>query len=149
VGASEAPSPARVTIDDVEYYEGSKPLSHFWASTKAGVAYAEQDQPLERLQGLFAEQPVYAPVYKRILLLAAEEQGVSSEELRACIDPHPLAREPRRFAAYFVDRLEKADALTWSTTWKISETGRQGLALLSGVAALPRNSGEKPEGGQL
>ena len=116
------------------------PVAH-WVSTPDALQLAGEDNPLERLYALFDQDSVYLPIYKTILGLCAREGGAKTLALGAAVDNDPLVRSPRFFATYFVDRLEKCDALEWRGAWHTTEVGLQGMDALLDV-----ESTDVPEG---
>ena len=43
----------------------------------------------------------------------------------------PVTKSPKRYAMYFVDKLERAGAVDWEGSWVITEAGRDYLAEVS------------------
>lgn len=126
-------APKVVVVDGIEYLEAHEPIDACWLTTEDGRAYLEADKPLDRLLDLLASEAAYATIYQRILTLTAQENGVSTAELGEAVDNDPLVQKPRYYATHFVDRLEKCDALTWKSTWCITEIGTAGLEALASM----------------
>ncbi|MDR1712737.1 MAG: hypothetical protein LBR39_01055 [Coriobacteriales bacterium] len=125
--------PKVVEVDGVEYLEPGQPPEAFWLTTEAGREALEADKPLERLQQLLATDTLYLPIYKKILLLCAQEGGQSVKQLGDVIDGLELVQKPRMYAQRFLDRLEKCDAVIWRKKWQTTEVGQQGLEMLDDV----------------
>ncbi len=126
--------PQVVVVDGVEYLEAAEPAEVFWVATDTGTAAVEADKPLDRLRELFEDDAVYRPIYKRVLTLCATEGGANTKALGEAVDKDPLVQKPRFYAARFIDRLEKCDALAWQKTWVTTEIGKAGLDMLADVA---------------
>ena len=137
--------PEHVIVDGVEYLRAAKPAEAFWRLTTIGAEVLASHRPTELVRALFAETPNFLPIYKHVLAMSAREQGCTIVELGAVIDGHPLVQKPRRFAQYFVDQLEKRDALIWKNGWFITEVGRICLEDLDNVETLesPARTGEQ------
>lgn len=125
--------PETVVVDGVEYLEPKKPVEVFWAATDTGREALAADKPLERLQSLFEKDQDYLVIYKRILTLCSQEDGIRTSEIDSAVDSDPLVQEPRLYAPHFVDKLEKCDALTWNKVWKTTDIGKKGLELLADI----------------
>lgn len=123
--------PKLVEIDGVEYYETQEAPTAYWHTTETGQEVLAADRPLERLEELFAKNKEYLSLYQRVLLACCEEGGASTASLSACIDNDPLVQKPRRYAPYFIDGLEKCDAVEWKKSWCITEVGREALSRLA------------------
>lgn len=125
--------PRVVVVDGVEYLEAGDPVEVCWLATDAGRAAVETDKPLERLRDLLDRDAAYLPIYKRILVLCAAEDGAKTPDINAAVDNDPLVQKPRFYAPHFVDKLEKCDALAWQKAWVVTEVGRAGLEMLADV----------------
>lgn len=110
------------------YYRASEPEDMYWSITDAGrtIIEAELDErssenPVARAQAFFDEDGEWLPLYKRLLTLC--EKGATIEELNDAISYDDLILHPREedsarfyhdvYAAYFVDRMERAEAIDW------------------------------------
>ena len=129
----EAPSePVVVTDEDGnEYLEGPEQAPTYWLATLEGTAAAANDMPAERMRELLEQNSAYAPIYQRILEMSAREGGAGVKELSEAVDSDPLVQEPRRYVAWFLDQLEECEALTWTSSWNITEIGREALKTLA------------------
>lgn len=110
------------------YYRAGEPDDLYWAITDAGrtIIEAELDEqssenPVARAQAYLDEDEAWRPLYKRLLTLC--EAGATIEELNDAISYDDLILHPREeddarfyhdvYAAYFVDRMEKVEAIDW------------------------------------
>lgn len=131
----EAPAQLRtVVVDGVEYLEPQKAPEILWVTTPVGAAVLAADDPASRMRELFAREARYLPIFQRILELCAAEDGATVPALGDAVDDDPLVQEPRFYALYFVDLLDKCGAIQWQQTWHITDVGREGLALLAETA---------------
>ncbi len=129
--------PQTVVIDGVEYLENAEPVQLFWLTTEAGQAALDADRPEDRMHVMLAEHEIYLPVIKRVLELCATEGGATVAALGAAVDSAPIMKSPKHlYVQYFIDQMEKCDAITWERAWKITDVGRTALAELDGVEAL-------------
>lgn len=129
------PKPDVVMVDGVEYYEPAVAPVVCWRATEAGLAVADADDSLERVRLLFEKESDLLPVYKRVMSMAAAEEGVSVAQLSAAVDGNPLIAEPRRFyVQHFTEMLENREAIEWSgSAWVITSAGRAALEELADV----------------
>lgn len=123
--------PKLVEVDGVEYYEAQEPPTAYWRTAEAGLEALAADKPFERLDALFEENAKYSPIYREVLHLCAQEGGATTAMLSAAVDKDPLVQSPRRYAPYFIDGLEKCDAVEWKGSWQITEVGHGALERLS------------------
>jgi hypothetical protein len=124
--------PDVVEVDGVSFYRPAEPVHDFWVTTQEGIEAVEADNPRRRLTNLFDDE-TYLPIYKRILNRCNVEGGASVSELGAIVNDDPLVQNPRLYAAYFIERLEKNDALEWQKTWVTTDIGREALQQLADV----------------
>ena len=103
------------------------------ATTEAGAAAVRLLDPARRIAAQLAKKPHRRATYCAVLAYCAEEprtlpqiQELFKTNTDLVLDHvtahHTLAPD------YYVDRLEKAGALTWRGAWAITEAGRQALA---------------------
>lgn len=125
----EEAEPRVVVEDGVEYYVPTEPAKVFWKTTELGLTRLNENHPLARLEEMVAAEELYLPIYRRVAALAAREGGVATDELSEALDDDPLLQKPRYYAARFIDRLEKCEAICWSgESWQATEVGRAWLA---------------------
>lgn len=113
------------------YYQANEPADMYWVLLEPGKTILDDNDPLSRAQGYFEADEKLQPLFKRLLTLCKEERDI--EELNDAINFDPLAFDPRIYAPFLVDRMERAEAIEWKGTWKITEVGLQALELLAGV----------------
>lgn len=131
--ARETPSePVLVTDEDGnEYLEVPDQTPTYWLATLEGTAAANSDVPADRMRELLEKNTTYAPIYQRILKMCAQEGGASVKELSEAVDSDPLVQEPRRYVAWFLNQLEECEALSWTSSWNITEIGHEALKALA------------------
>lgn len=130
----EAQDASKVVVEDgVEYLKSIDSEPYYWLATETGSAIAQSDDPMENFRCVLAENKSHVPVYKFVLGLCADSEGVSASDLDAAVDKHPLIQKPRFYAAHFIHRLEKAGLVAWSGSWKVTEAGVAGLEILADV----------------
>jgi hypothetical protein len=95
-----------------------------------------EDDPAGRIERLFAKEPEFLPVYKRILLMADTEEGTSMGLMSVAVDTDPAVADNRRFyVQHFVESLERAGAFVWAGgAWRATDAGR--AALTGALAAV-------------
>ena len=106
--------------------------------TDAGEPYTDEVRapemvevdPAARIERLFAKEPEFLPVYKRILLMADTDEGTSMGLMSVAVDTDPAIAENRRFyVQHFVESLERAGAFVWADgAWRATDAGRTALA---------------------
>lgn len=133
--------PDVVEVDGARFYKPVDGKQVFWVVTDEGRAYLASDDPFGRLGALAAEEPVYRPVYRRVLAACTEEGGRTVAALEALVNDDPLVQKPRRFCSYFVKRLEDCGALSWQGRWRTTELGARALEAL--FAEGPTKEGER------
>ena len=119
-----------VDIDGEQYLEAEQSQATYWATTEAGLHVLEDNQPIDRIHALFAENMAYLPVYQRVLTLCSQDGGISMADLKQEVDDDPLLQQPRLYASYFADQLERCEALTWKRRWMTTDIGKLALAEL-------------------
>lgn len=123
-----------VEEDGVAYLEPARAPEVYWLTTPAGLAALEKDDSLNQTMAMLEEEPAYLPVYKRVLKMCCEqEDGIAIKAVSDAVDADPLLQSPRRFAAYFVERLERCGALAWRGAWTPTKAAFEALASLDGV----------------
>ena len=68
-------APEMVEVDGRAFWRPTTPPPVYWQTTEAGAAVLAEDDPAARIERLFAKEPEFLPVYKRILLMADTEEG--------------------------------------------------------------------------
>ena len=123
--------PLRVTIDEVEFWQPAPPPQVYWHLTDAGRAQRNTYQPLELIAACYAAEPQYADVFTTVLELTAHEGGASLRAIGDVVDDEPVLQSPKRYAMYFIDKLEHAGAVEWKGAWSITDAGRDYLTSLN------------------
>lgn len=113
------------------YYQANEPADLHWKLLEPGQTILDDDNPVSRAQAAFDADEYLKPLYKRLLTLCQEEQGI--EDLNDAINYDALTQEPRVYAPFLIDRMEKADAIEWKGAWHITEIGLEALSLLDDV----------------
>lgn len=125
VEPAEAAEPA--AEDDAEYLQVTKPVSVLYQATEVGLQMAENAVNVGVVCAMLKEEPQYLPIYERVLKLVSVEGGVEVDAVSEAVNDDELCQEPPRFAQYFLDRLERVDAVRWEDTWQITDLGTQAL----------------------
>lgn len=112
------------------FWRPTTPPPVYWQTTEAGATVLAEDDPAARIERLFAKEPEFLPVYKRILLMADTEEGTSMGLMSVAVDTDPAIAENRRFyVQHFVESLERAGAFVWADgAWHATDAGRAALA---------------------
>lgn len=120
---AEAPTDGQEAEGGVEYLEPAVAASFFWLATPEGLAAVEDDDPRARLQKLVEDDTFYLPVYREILEALADGP-LTKPQLDVMVKAHPLTQDRQHLTGYFLDRLERADAIAWTNPWTITDLGR-------------------------
>ncbi len=123
--------PTMVEIEGVQYWTVTPAPPVFWSATADGKAQLDLYKPLELIRSRYEAEPQYASIFTTILEMCSREGGSSIKQLGDVVDDDPSAQSPRRFAMYFVDKLERAGAVEWKGSWVATQPGREHLASLS------------------
>ena len=60
--------------------------------------------------------------------MCSAEGGVQVKAIGDMVDDDPAVQKPRRYAMYFIDKLERAGALDWQGAWVTTDAGRAYLS---------------------
>ena len=122
-------APAVVAVDGREFWQPTTPAPVYWCTTEAGATVLAEDDPAARIERLFAKEPEFLPVYKRILLMADTDEGTSMGLMSVAVDTDPAVADNRRFyVQHFVESLERAGAFVWTDgAWRATDAGRAAL----------------------
>lgn len=133
--AAAAPEPDIVEVDGMQFWRPTTPPEVFWLTTDAGRAMLADDDPAARAERLFAKEPEFLPVYKRVLTLMDAPEGTTMGLMSVAVDTDPAVKESRRFyVQHFVESLERAGAAAWTEgAWRITDAGRAALEMLADV----------------
>lgn len=119
--------PLRVEVDGVEFWRVAPAPEVFWSLTDAGAAKLDSYRPPEMIARLYENEPQYGDIFTTCLELCARDGGASLREIGDVVDDEPVLQSPKRYAMYFIDKLEHAGAVEWTGTWSITEHGRAHL----------------------
>ena len=120
--------PLKIEVGGACYWHAAPaPLVH-WLVTDAGLAQVESYKPLDRISECYKAEPQYAEVFDACLNACAREGGALIKQIDDIIGDEPILQKPRRYAMYFIDKLERAGAVEWGKTWEITQFGREYLA---------------------
>ena len=123
--------PLRIEVEGIAYWRVAGAPAVFWQMTDAGAAQLDTFRPLEMIARVFAEEPRYADVLTTCLQLCARNDGASLRAIGDVIDDEPVLQSPKRYAMYFIDKLEHAGAVEWTGQWSITQPGREYLTSLN------------------
>lgn len=124
--------PLVVELEGERYWEVAPAPRVHWLLTDEGRAQYESYQPLERIRACYDEEPQYADIFTMVLSTCAQPGGASVKQVGEVVDDDPAVQKPRRYAMYFIDKLEHAGALDWGGSWVTTEYGN---AFLEGQVA--------------
>ena len=127
--------PLRVEIDGVEYWRVASAPEVFWSISPEGLERYEAYKPAEMIKEVFAAEPEYRRFFLTALRTCATPGGVNLKVVDDLLVDEPELQKPRRYAMYFIDKLEKAGALKWGDTWSATEAGLEFLANLDAQEA--------------
>ncbi len=120
--------PMRVTQDGTEYWAVAPSPEIFWAASDEGRSYYEAYKPLEQIRHVYDAEPQYAEILTTVLNMCSAEGGVQVKAIGDMVDDDPAVQKPRRYAMYFIDKLERAGALDWQGAWVTTDAGRAYLS---------------------
>ncbi|MDR1422858.1 MAG: hypothetical protein LBI64_08370 [Coriobacteriales bacterium] len=122
--------PVEVERDGQVFLEPGDPPPLFWQITEAGSQVLKEDDPLKALQKIFEDEAPYKSVFLQILELCGQNGGVSINEIKEKANTNPVLERPRKTVQFFLDYLDRNNAVIWDDNWKISSVGKQALELL-------------------
>ncbi|MEY8461101.1 hypothetical protein AALA69_08250 [Eggerthellaceae bacterium 24-137] len=123
--------PTLIEVGGQECLVAAQPLELFWKTTQRGRAAYEEEKPLETLMNCIAQHGSYRSVYARILDLTSIEGGMSIADIKADVNALPDVGFPAKTAQFFIEHLQRHQAIEWDGAWKITklgETARESLA---------------------
>ena len=120
--------PEKIIENGVAYIKPQKLPEGFWQTTEAGAYMVERNDPLARARQMLEEQERYAPIYARVLEMCACGQGAATQDIEEEVNGDSLLENPRLLAPYFLDQLEKAEAVEWRKRWYATDLGLEVLA---------------------
>jgi hypothetical protein len=103
---------------------GVKELTHkeeisVWITTPAGILALEQENNIDKIEALFNEEPRYKSIYLSVMKFCKEAR--SRMDIEAFLSGNELMENPKIYPSYFIDTLEKADALVWNNHWSTTQ----------------------------
>ena len=96
----------------------------FWVSTQAGLDLVAEHDPRAHVAQMLEDEAYYMPVYRELLEKLADGP-MTKKEIDVIVRANPASESPRRLGGYFVDRLERIEAIEWTGAWSITEIGRE------------------------
>ena len=123
--------PTMVEVEGTRYWTVTPAPPVFWSTTIDGRVQLDLYKPLELIKACYEAEPQYASIFTIILEMCSREGGSTIKQLGDVVDDDPSAQNPRRFAMYFVDKLERAGAVEWKGSWVAAQPGREYLANFS------------------
>ncbi len=119
--------PLLVEWEGEQYWQVAPAPNICWMRTEEGTARLESYRPLELIGECYDNEPQYADIFTTVLNLCAREGGASVSQVGDAVDDEPILQKPRRYAMYFIDKLERAGGLEWTGSWRATEAGLQYL----------------------
>ena len=96
----------------------------FWVATQAGLDLVAEHDPRAHVAQMLEDEAYYMPVYRELLEKLADGP-MTKKEIDVIVRANPASESPRRLGGYFVDRLERIEAIEWTGAWSITEIGRE------------------------
>ena len=96
----------------------------FWVATQAGLDLVAERDPRAHVAQMLEDEAYYMPVYRELLEKLADGP-MTKKEIDVIVRANPASESPRRLGGYFVDRLERIEAIEWTGAWSITEIGRE------------------------
>ena len=96
----------------------------FWVTTQAGLDLVAEHDPRAHVAQMLEDEAYYMPVYRELLEKLADGP-MTKKEIDVIVRANPASESPRRLGGYFVDRLERIEAIEWTGAWSITEIGRE------------------------
>lgn len=128
--------PEIVEVDGVERYKPVAGVPVYWATTAAGLEYLEKNDATKHFADLIKDDEAFVGLYRHILAMCSAEEGCTIAQIIAQIDASPLLAGSHRSAPYFVEKLERCDALRWEGCWRTTEAGARCLRSLAQVGGV-------------
>lgn len=96
----------------------------FWVATPAGLDLVAEHDPRAHVAQMLDDEAFYLPVYRELLERLADGP-MTKKEMDVIVRANPITESPRRLGGYFVDRLERIEAIEWTGAWSITDIGRE------------------------
>ena len=123
------PKLEEVEEDGKKYLRPTQPPEAMWKTTPEGLEAIEANDPLDALIQITDEQADYTDVFAEILGMC-EGDGASINEIKMQVNTNPVLEYPKKTAQFFMDYLDRNDAIEWDGAWKTTEVGRKLLERL-------------------
>ena len=131
--------PLMIERDGEQFWKVAPAPAVYWTITTPGSAKLATYKPVERIRECFDSEPHYSDIFETVLRMCAEEGGTTVKLIGDAVDDEPILQNPRRFAMYFIDKLEKAGGIAWRGSWSITE---HGLAFLEMQAHITEDTSQ-------
>jgi hypothetical protein len=112
----EAGGIEQVAVDEEEKKEPT------WRTTQAGRKVVLSESPGNRLAQLLSQEPVYRETFRQVLRSCVVPK--SRGEIEAMLRGSPVVENPKVYASFFTETLERAGGLEWNEKWQTTETGK-------------------------
>ncbi len=123
------PELVEVVEDGRTYLRPTTPPEPFWRATEEGLEALRENDPVAELLQIMDEQQKYLSVFLEILDLC-QGDGESINTIRERVNTNPVLEYPKKSAQFFMDYLEREDAIEWDGAWKITKIGEELLERL-------------------
>lgn len=121
-----------VEQDGKTYLRPTQPPEAMWRTTPEGLEAVEANDPLDALMQIVQEQVGYTEVFAEILGMC-QGDGASINEIKMQVNTNPVLEYPKKTAQFFMDYLDRNDAIEWDGAWKTTEVGRRLLRRLESL----------------
>ena len=115
--------PLKIVKDGVEYWIVAPSPEIYWAMSEDGRNYYDAYKPIEQIKHVYEEEPQYAEIFTTVLNMCKASGGAQVKTIGDVVDDDPIVQKPKRYAMYFIDKLERAGALDWQNAWVITDAG--------------------------
>lgn len=123
--------PLRVEVDGAEFWRVAPAPAVYWSLTEEGGAQLDTYRPMEMIARLYEAESQYADIFTTCLELCGRDGGTSLRTIGDIVDDEPVLQSPKRYAMYFIDKLEHAGAIEWTGQWSLTAHGREYLTTLN------------------
>ncbi len=127
----DAGDPAPVAVDEAEEEDFDTTCAEpaacrpsFWVTTQAGLELVKEHDPRSHVAQMLNDEAYYLPVYRELLERLADGP-MTKKDIDVVVRANPITESPRRLGGYFVDRLERIEAIEWTGAWSITDIGRE------------------------
>jgi hypothetical protein len=115
--------PLQTEIDGELYWQVCPPPPVYWCVTEPGQAALDAYNPFALIGELFEAEAHYAEIFTTVLEMCSKPGGCSLKEIGDVVDDEPVLQSPKRYAMYFIDKLEHAGAVKWEGAWCATPDG--------------------------